>query len=118
MSQLLEIRGQKGRLAVVEELGHVFALIPYTKKLAPAAVREVREQTLDFWRYVQGVGLVLDLTIWREESGLLPEDIKNRVENKYKDILDKIFEILEKSSTVSKKKKKRKKKKSRKKRRT
>ncbi|MFN7105277.1 MAG: hypothetical protein ACK4M3_01620 [Pyrobaculum sp.] len=117
MSQLLEIAGQKGRLVVVEELGYVFALMPYTKKLVPRAVKEVREQTLDFWRYVPGVGLVLDLTIWREESGLPLEDIKNRVENKYKDVLDKIFEILEKSSTVSKKKKG-KKKKSRKKRRT
>ncbi len=113
MSQVLfELTGERGKLVVVEnpETGHVFALIPYEKKASPAVVRELREQTLDPWRYVDGVGFVLDITAWKNEASLSLEDVKNKVE-KYRGLIDQIFQILENVATKEAEEKKRKKKK-------
>jgi hypothetical protein len=111
---LFEVVGERGRLVVLEdsEIGHVFAVIPYEKKANPALIRELREQTLDPWRYVEGVGFVLDITVWKGEAALSLEDIKNKVE-KYKMSIDQIFQVLE--SVVSKEAEEKKKKKKKKK---
>lgn len=119
MSQvLLELAGERGKLVVAEdpETGHVFAVIPYEKKAGPAVVRELREQTLDPWRYVDGVGFVLDITAWKNEASLSLEDVKNKVE-KYKGFIDQVFQMLENiaSKEAEEKKSKKKKKKTRKK---
>ncbi|MCC6066888.1 MAG: hypothetical protein LM562_03835 [Pyrobaculum sp.] len=119
MSQvLLELAGERGKLVVAEdpETGHVFAVIPYEKKASPAVVRELREQTLDPWRYVDGVGFVLDITAWKNEASLSLEDVKNKVE-KYKGFIDQVFQMLENiaSKEAEEKKSKKKKKKTRKK---
>lgn len=113
MSQVLfEVAGERGRLVVLEdsEIGHVFAVIPYEKKANPALIRELREQTLDPWRYVEGVGFVLDITVWKGEAALSLEDIKNKVE-KYKMSIDQIFQVLESVASKEAKEKKKKKKK-------
>jgi hypothetical protein len=111
---LFEVAGERGRLVVLEdsEIGHVFAVIPYEKKANPALIRELREQTLDPWRYVEGVGFVLDITAWKGEAALSLEDIRNKVE-KYKMSIDQIFQVLESvaSKEAEEKKKKKKKKK-------
>jgi len=98
------------------ETGHVFAVIPYEKKAGPAVVRELREQTLDPWRYVDGVGFVLNITAWRNEASLSLEDVKNKVE-KYRGFIDQVFQMLENiaSKEAEEKKSKKKKKKTRKK---
>ncbi len=119
MSQVLfELAGEKGKLVVAEdpETGHVFAVIPYEKKAGPTVVRELREQTLDPWRYVDGVGFVLDITAWKNEASLSLEDVKNKVE-KYKGFIDQVFQMLENiaSKKAEEKKSKKKKKKTRKK---
>jgi hypothetical protein len=115
---LLELAGERGKLVVAEdpETGHVFAVILYEKKAGPAVVRELREQTLDPWRYVDGVGFVLDITAWKNEASLSLEDVKNRVE-KYKGFIDQVFQMLENiaSKEAEEKKSKKKKKKTRKK---
>jgi hypothetical protein len=115
---LLELAGERGKLVVAEdpETGHVFAVIPYEKKAGPAVVRELREQTLDPWRYVDGVGFVLDITAWKNEASLSLEDVKNRVE-KYKGFIDQVFQMLENiaSKEAEEKKSKKNKKKTRKK---
>jgi hypothetical protein len=114
---LLELAGERGKLVVAEdpETGHVFAVIPYEKKAVPAVVRELREQTLDPWRYVDGVGFVLDITAWKNEASLSLEDVKNRVE-KYKGFIDQVFQMLENiASKEAEEKKSKKKKKIRKK---
>lgn len=120
MSQvLLELAGERGKLVVAEdpETGHVFAVIPYEKKASPAVVRELREQTMDPWRYVDGVGFVLDITAWNNEASLSLEDVKNKVE-KYRGFIDQVFQMLENIASKEaeeKKSKKKKKKKTRKK---
>jgi len=116
---LLELAGERGKLVVAEdpETGHVFAVIPYEKKASPAVVRELREQTLDPWRYVDGVGFVLDITAWNNEASLSLEDVKNKVE-KYRGFIDQVFQMLENIASKEaeeKKSKKKKKKKTRKK---
>jgi hypothetical protein len=115
---LFELVGERGKLVVAEdpETGHVFAVIPYEKKAGPAVVRELREQTLDPWRYVDGVGFVLDITAWKNEASLSLEDVKNKVE-KYKGFIDQVFQMLENiaSKEAEEKKSKKKKKKTRKK---
>jgi hypothetical protein len=112
---LFEIVGERGRLVVLEdsEIGHVFAVIPYEKKANPALIRELREQTLDPWRYVEGVGFVLDITVWKGEAALSLEDMKNKVE-KYKMSIDQIFQVLESVASKEAKEKKKKKKKKKK----
>lgn len=114
---LLELAGERGKLVVAEdpETGHVFAVIPYEKKAGPAVVRELREQTLDPWRYVDGVGFVLDITAWKNEASLSLEDVKNKVE-KYEGFIDQVFQMLENiASKEAEEKKSKKKKKIRKK---
>jgi hypothetical protein len=115
---LFELAGERGKLVVAEdpETGHVFAVIPYEKKAGPAVVRELREQTLDPWRYVDGVGFVLDITAWNNEASLSLEDVKNKVE-KYRGFIDQVFQMLENiaSKEAEEKKSKKKKKKTRKK---
>jgi hypothetical protein len=115
---LLELAGERGKLVVAEdpETGHVFAVIPYEKKAGPAVVRELREQTLDPWRYVDGVGFVLDITAWKNEASLSLEDVKNKVE-KYRGFIDQVFQMLENiaSKEAEEKKSRKKKKKTRKK---
>ncbi|MFZ8811654.1 MAG: hypothetical protein ACO2PN_26590 [Pyrobaculum sp.] len=117
MSQvLLELAGERGKLVVAEdpETGHVFAVIPYEKKAGPAVVRELREQTLDPWRYVDGVGFVLDITAWKNEASLSLEDVKNKVE-KYRGFIDQVFQMLENIASKETEEKKSRKKKTRKK---
>ncbi|MEZ0319309.1 MAG: hypothetical protein ABWK05_04860 [Pyrobaculum sp.] len=118
MNTLFEIAGEVGKLLVVEdpEVGHVFAIIPINGRVSPATLREVREQTLDYWRYVEGVGLVLDLTAWWQESGMSLEDVKNKVEGKYKEIIDEVYKLVEESRDKESKAKKSKKKRSKKRR--
>jgi len=115
---LFELAGERGKLVVAEdpETGHVFAVIPYEKKAGPAVVRELREQTLDPWRYVDGVGFVLNITAWKNEASLSLEDVKNKVE-KYRGFIDQVFQMLENiaSKEAEEKKSKKKKKKTRKK---
>jgi hypothetical protein len=115
---LFELAGERGKLVVAEdpETGHVFAVIPYEKKAGPAVVRELREQTLDPWRYVDGVGFVLDITAWKNEASLSLEDVKNKVE-KYRGFIDQVFQMLENiaSKETEEKKSRKKKKKTRKK---
>jgi hypothetical protein len=107
---LFEVVGERGRLVVLEdsEIGHVFAVIPYEKKANPALIRELREQTLDPWRYVEGVGFVLDITVWKGEAALSLEDIKNKVE-KYRMSIDQISQALESVASKEAKEKKKKK---------
>jgi hypothetical protein len=109
---LFEVAGERGRLVVLEdsEIGHVFAVIPYEKKANSALIRELREQTLDPWRYVEGVGFVLDITAWKGEAALSLEDIRNKVE-KYKMSIDQIFQVLESATSKEAEEKKKKKKK-------
>lgn len=109
---LFEVVGEKGKLMVLEdsEIGHVLAVIPYGKKASPALIRELREQTLDPWRYVEGVGFVLDITAWKSEAALSLEDIKNKIE-KYKLFIDQIFQLLESATSKESEEKKKKKKK-------
>jgi len=109
---LFEVVGERGKLVVLEdsEIGHVFAVIPYEKKASPALIRELREQTLDPWRYVEGVGFVLDITAWKGEAALSLEDIKNKVD-KYKMSIDQIFQVLESVASKEAEEKKKKKKK-------
>jgi hypothetical protein len=113
---LFEVVGEKGKLMVVEdsEIGHVLAVIPYGKKASPALIRALREQTLDPWRYVEGVGFVLDITAWKSEAALSLEDIKSKME-RYKLSIDQIFQLLENAASKSKEKKKKKRKKTSKK---
>jgi protein-disulfide isomerase len=112
---LFEVVGEKGKLIVLEdsEIGHVFAVIPYGKKASPALIRALREQTLDPWRYVEGIGFVLDITAWKSEAALSLEDIKNKIE-KYKSFIDQIFQLLESATSKSEEKKKKRKKTSKK----
>jgi hypothetical protein len=112
---LFEVVGEKGKLMVLEdsEIGHVFAVIPYGKNASPALIRALREQTLDPWRYVEGVGFVLDITAWKSEAAPSLEDIKNKME-KYKSFIDQIFQLLENAASKSKEKKKKRKKTSKK----
>ncbi|MCU7786528.1 hypothetical protein ODS41_01100 [Pyrobaculum sp. 3827-6] len=116
---LFEVAGERGKVAVYEdsELGHVFAVMPFNGKVNPTILREVREMTLDPWRYVEGIGFLLDLTAWRHESRLDVDDIKNKVEGKYREIIDQVFQYLETapSKTAEEKKRAKKKRKSRKK---
>ncbi|AET31953.1 hypothetical protein [Pyrobaculum ferrireducens] len=116
---LFEVAGERGKVAVYEdsELGHVFAVMPFNGKVNPTILREVREMTLDPWRYVEGIGFLLDLTAWRQESQVDVDDIKNKVEGKYREIIDQIFQYLETapSKTAEEKKRAKKKRKSRKK---
>jgi hypothetical protein len=116
---LFEVAGERGKMVVYEdsELGHVFAVMPFNGKVNPTILREVREMTLDPWRYVEGIGFLLDLTAWRQESRLDVDDIKNKVEGKYREIIDQIFQYLETapSKTAEEKKRAKKKRKSRKK---
>jgi hypothetical protein len=116
---LFEVAGERGKMVVYEdsELGHVFAVMPFSGKVNPTILREVREMTLDPWRYVEGIGFLLDLTAWRQESRLDVDDIKNKVEGKYREIIDQIFQYLETtlSKTVKEKRKTKKKGKSKKK---
>ena len=109
---LFEVVGEKGKLMVLEdsEIGHVLAVIPYGKKASPALIRALREQTLDPWRYVEGVGFVLDITAWKSEAALSLEDIKNKIE-KYKSFIDQIFQLLESATSKESEEKKKKKKK-------
>jgi len=111
---LLELAGERGKLVVAEdpETGHVFAVIPYEKKASPAVVRELREQTLDPWRYVDGVGFVLDITAWNNEASLSLEDVKNKVE-KYRGFIDQVFQMLENIASKEAEEKKSKKRKRR-----
>jgi len=113
---LFELAGERGKLVVAEdpETGHVFAVIPYEKKAGPAVVRELREQTLDPWRYVDGVGFVLDITAWKNEASLSLEDVKNKVE-KYRGFIDQVFQMLENIASKEAEQKKSRKKKTRKK---
>ena len=124
MNTLFEVTGQVGKLLVVEdpEVGHVFAVIPINGRVGPSTLREVREQTLDYWRYVEGVGLVLDLTAWRQEAGLTLEDLKNKLEGKYKEIIDEVYKLEDEgrrkeTETKKAKKKSRKRRKAKRKRR-
>jgi hypothetical protein len=112
---LFEVVGEKGKLMVLEdsEIGHVFAVIPYGKKASPALIRALREQTLDPWRYVEGIGFVLDITAWKSEAALSLEDIKNKME-KYKLSIDQIFQLLENAASKSKEERKKRKKTSKK----
>lgn len=120
---LFEVAGERGKIVVYEdsELGHVMAVMPYSGKVNPAVLKEVREMTLDQWRYVDGIGLLLDLTAWRQESQISIDDIKNKIEGKYRETLDEIFQYLETAPSKAveekksgKKKKKRSKKKAKK----
>jgi hypothetical protein len=113
---LFEVVGEKGKLMVLEdsEIGHVFAVIPYGKKASPALIRALREQTLDPWRYVEGVGFVLDITAWKSKAALSLEDIKNKIE-KYKSFIDQIFQLLESATSKESEEKKKKRKKTSKK---
>ncbi len=110
---LLEIEGREGKLIVENDpdTGHIYALVP-CGKVTPHALRELRDQTLDYWRYVEGRGLVLDLTIWSEESGVTLDDVRNKVE-KYREV-DRIFEIIKTQQVEVRKKKTKKKKRSKK----
>jgi len=95
------------------EIGHVLAVIPYGEKANPALIRALREQTLDPWRYVEGVGFVLDITAWKSEAAPSLEDIKSKME-RYKLSIDQIFQLLENAASKSKEKKKKRKKTSKK----
>jgi len=110
---VIEIAGEKGKIVVYEdqEIGHVFAVIPYRGRVSPAILKEIKERTLDPWRYVDELGFLLDLTAWRQEAGLTLEDIKNKLEGKYKEIIDDIYQYLESASAKAGEEKKAKRKK-------
>jgi len=112
VSVLFEVLGQRGKLQVVEdpEVGHIYAVVPHSGKISPATLKEVKELTLDPWRYVDGVGLVLDITAWKQEADISPEEIRNRIEGKYKELVDEVAKLLEEGSKTSSAQKKRKKK--------
>ena len=117
MNVLFEVSGQRGKLQVVEdpEVGHIYAVVPHSGRISPATLREVKELTLDSWRYVNDVGLILDITIWKQEADISLEEIRNRIEGKYKELIDEVAKLLEKSSkTASAQKARKKKRKSRK----
>lgn len=119
---LFEIANDLGKLVVEEdqETGHVYAVIPLQRKVPPAVLREIRELTMDPWRYVDGVGLVLDVTAWRREAEVTDEEVRSRFE-RYKEILGEVIKIAtsppsdQSEGTKRRKKKKKKAKKKRKK---
>jgi len=53
---------------------------------------------------------VLDITIWKQEADISPEEIRNRIESKYKELVDEVAKLLEEGSKTSSAQKKRKKK--------
>ena len=68
------------------------------------------------------MGLVLDLPAWRQEAGLTLEDLKNKLEGKYKEIIDEVYKLVDEgrrkeTETKKAKKKSRKRRKAKRKRR-
>lgn len=86
-----------GKLAVHHdpELDHVYAVIPLGRRPGRGALEEVRELTMDPWRYVDGLGLVLDLTAWYSQSNVSVEELRARLEGKYSELLSEILKVLE-----------------------
>jgi hypothetical protein len=105
---IVEIQGPLFfRLVHDKELGYLYAHIPVSKRLSGAVVREIRTATHDPWRYVEGVGLLLDISAWTNESDLDPQTIGKTLEAKYKEILDSIKKIIDEASEAKPKRKKR-----------
>lgn len=102
------------RIVHDKELGYLYAQIPVDKKLTQAVVRDIITATHDPWRYVDGLGLILDISAWTGENELDLQAVSKALEAKYKEILDVIKKIVEEAREA---KPRRKKKRSRKKKR-
>ncbi|MFB6491148.1 MAG: hypothetical protein TU35_007935 [Thermoproteus sp. AZ2] len=94
------------RIIYDKELGYLFANIPINKRISSSALREIMTITNDPWRYLDGVGLVLDLSAWAQEGDVDVQAIGKALEAKYKEILPVIKEVVDKVQTVKKKKSK------------
>jgi len=93
---IVEIQGPLVfRLVHDKELGYLYAQIPVGKRLPGAVVREIRTATHDPWRYVEGMGLLLDISAWTNESDLDPQTVGKALEAKYREILDAIKKIVD-----------------------
>lgn len=106
------------RIVHDKELGHLYAHIPVEKRLTQAVVREIVTATHDPWRYVDGMGLVLDISAWTNENDLDLQALSKALEAKYKEILDVVKKIIDEAGEAKprrrKKRGRKKKKKSRK----
>jgi len=98
-----------------QELDYLGALVPFDKRIPPRILSEIREVTLDPWRYVDGVGLLLDISAWANESGT-DDALIQKLESKYNEILNQIYNLLERvaHSKKAKRKKRRKRRKTKK----
>lgn len=94
------------RIIYDKELGYLFANIPINKKISSSALREIMTITNDPWRYLDGMGLVLDISAWAQESEIDVQAIGKALEAKYKEILPAIKEVVDKAKESVKKKKK------------
>ncbi len=116
MSEVIaEIQGSLVfRIVHDKELGYLYAHIPLEKRLTRAAVRDIITATHDPWRYVDGLGLILDISAWTNESELDPQALSRALEAKYKELLDVIKKIAEEARGAKPKRKKKRGKKKRK----
>ncbi|MEL9991169.1 MAG: hypothetical protein QXP98_08745 [Thermoproteus sp.] len=113
---LVEVQGPLTfRVVHDRALGYLYANIPVGKRLTREAVREIVTATHDPWRYVDGMGLVLDISAWTHEGDVDVQALSKALEAKYKEILDSIAKIVEEAGEAKRKTKKKKKRKAKKK---
>ncbi|MEZ0249130.1 MAG: hypothetical protein ABWJ97_07625 [Thermoproteus sp.] len=113
---LVELQGSLTfRVVHDKELGYLYAHIPVGKRLTRETVREIVTATHDPWRYVDGVGLVLDISAWTYEGDVDVQALSKVLEAKYKEILDSIAKMIEEAGEAKQKAKRKKRGKKRKK---
>ncbi|MBP1448584.1 MAG: hypothetical protein JZD41_00990 [Thermoproteus sp.] len=93
-----------------KELGYLYANIPIDKRVSTSALREIITITHDPWRYLDGKGLVLDLSAWTNEGDIDVQAISRALEAKYKEILDSVKKIVDEAGKAAPAKKRRRKK--------
>lgn len=88
-----------GRIAVHHdpELDHLYAVIPLERRPGRGTLEGLRDLTMDPWRYVEGLGLVLDLSAWFGQSGLSAEELRARLEGKYGELAAEVARLLERA---------------------
>lgn len=112
MSQevLAEVQGPLVfRIIYDRELDYLYCHIPIDKRITRNVVREISNITHDPWRYVEGLGLVLDLSAWASENGVDPRALGKMYEAKYREILDSVKKILDEAKETAGERKRKKK---------
>lgn len=92
-----------------KELGYLYANISINKRVSTSALREIITITHDPWRYLDGRGLVLDLSAWTNEGDVDVQAISRALEAKYKEILDGVKKIVDEAGEAAPAKKRRRK---------